>query len=278
MGPSFVVAPRLISEKSFFGVQVMGPLMSQFRLEGKTALVTGGSKGLGLAMARILGEAGASVLICSRHQGELEKALELIPVTGKARKGCLVADLGRRAEADSLAEAAQREFGAVDILVNNAGTNKPQSIDMIEDAVWDTVMELNLNSVMALSRALCKGMKARGWGRIIHISSIMGLLSKEKRNVYSATKSALLGLCRAMALDLGPSGVTVNCLSPGPFLTDLPMSVLSDAEKQEFSDHTALGRWGQTEELAGPLLLLASEAGRYITGANLVVDGGFTIR
>jgi len=106
----------------------------------------------------------------------------------------------------------------------------------------------------------------------------MGLLSKEKRNVYSATKSALLGLCRAMALDLGPSGVTVNCLSPGPFLTDLPMSVLSDAEKQEFSDHTALGRWRQTEELAGPLLLLASEAGRYITGANLVVDGGFTIR
>ena len=256
----------------------MGPLMSQFKLEGKTALVTGGSKGLGLAMARILGEAGASVLICSRHQAELEKALDLIPLNGKARKGFLVGDLSKRAEATRLAEAAQHEFGQVDILVNNAGTNKPQSIDTIDDTVWDSVMELNLNSVMALSRALCKGMMARGWGRIIHISSIMGLLSKEKRNVYSATKSALLGLCRAMALDLGPSGVTVNCLSPGPFLTDLPMSVLSDAEKQEFSDHTALGRWGQTEELAGPLLLLASDAGRYITGANLVVDGGYTIR
>lgn len=256
----------------------MGPLMGQFRLDGKTALVTGGSKGLGLAMARILGEAGASVVICSRNAAELEKALGQIEVVGTARKGFVVADLGKRTEAERLAEVVQREYGAVDILVNNAGTNKPQPIDAIDDAVWDAVMELNLNSVMALSRALCKGMKARGWGRIVHISSIMGLLSKEKRNVYSATKSALLGLCRAMALDLGPHGVTVNCLSPGPFLTDLPMSVLSDAEKQAFSDHTALGRWGQTEELAGPLLLLASEAGRYITGANLVVDGGYTIR
>ena len=256
----------------------MGTLTGQFRLDGKTALITGGSKGLGLAMARILAEAGASVVICSRSEGELEKALGQIEVTGTARKGLVVADLVKRSEAERLAEVVQRDYGAVDILVNNAGTNKPQAIDEIGDAEWDAVMDLNLNSVMVLSRALCKGMKARGWGRIVHISSIMGLLSKEKRNVYSATKSALLGLCRAMALDLGPYGVTVNCLSPGPFLTDLPMSMLSEAEKQAFSDHTALGRWGKPEELAGPLLLLASEAGRYITGANLVVDGGYTIR
>lgn len=256
----------------------MGTLTGQFRLDGKTALITGGSKGLGLAMARILAEAGASVVICSRSEGELKKALGQIEVTGTARKGLVVADLVKRSEAERLAEVVQRDYDAVDILVNNAGTNKPQAIDEINDAEWDAVMDLNLNSVMVLSRALCKGMKARGWGRIVHISSIMGLLSKEKRNVYSATKSALLGLCRAMALDLGQYGVTANCLSPGPFLTDLPMSMLSEAEKQAFSDHTALGRWGKPEELAGPLLLLASEAGRYITGANLVVDGGYTIR
>jgi len=256
----------------------MGTLTGQFRLDGKTALITGGSKGLGLAMARILAEAGASVVICSRSEGELKKALGQIEVTGTARKGLVVADLVKRSEAERLAEVVQGDYGAVDILVNNAGTNKPQAIDEINDAEWDAVMDLNLNSVMVLSRALCKGMKARGWGRIVHISSIMGLLSKEKRNVYSATKSALLGLCRAMALDLGQYGVTVNCLSPGPFLTDLPMSMLSEAEKQAFSDHTALGRWGKPEELAGPLLLLASEAGRYITGANLVVDGGYIIR
>jgi NAD(P)-dependent dehydrogenase (short-subunit alcohol dehydrogenase family) len=121
-------------------------------------------------------------------------------------------------------------------------------------------------------------MKERQWGRIIHISSIMGFLSKEKRNIYSATKSALLGFARASAIDLGPYGITVNCLAPGPFLTDLPMSVLSEAEKKAFSDHTALGRWGDPKELAGPLLLLASDAGSYITGQSIIVDGGFVVR
>jgi NAD(P)-dependent dehydrogenase (short-subunit alcohol dehydrogenase family) len=106
----------------------------------------------------------------------------------------------------------------------------------------------------------------------------MGFLSKEKRNVYSATKSALMGLARASAIDLGHDGITVNCIAPGPFLTDLPMSILSEAEKKSFSDHTAVGRWGQPDELIGPALLLASDAGSYITGQTLVVDGGFLVR
>jgi NAD(P)-dependent dehydrogenase (short-subunit alcohol dehydrogenase family) len=118
-------------------------------------------------------------------------------------------------------------------------------------------------------------MKERRWGRIIHISSIMGYLSKEKRNSYSATKAALRGLARASALDLGEFGITVNCLAPGPFLTDLPASVLSAAEQKTFADHTALGRWGKPDELIGPAMLLATEAGSYITGQTIVVDGGF---
>ena len=134
----------------------MGTLTGQFRLDGKTALITGGSKGLGLAMARILAEAGASVVICSRSEGELKKALGQIEVTGTARKGLVVADLVKRSEAERLAEVVQRDYGAVDILVNNAGTNKPQAIDEINDAEWDAVMDLNLNSVMVLSRALCR--------------------------------------------------------------------------------------------------------------------------
>jgi NAD(P)-dependent dehydrogenase (short-subunit alcohol dehydrogenase family) len=128
---------------------------------------------------------------------------------------------------------------------------------------------------MALTRALAPQMKARKWGRVVHISSIMGFISKAGRNVYSATKTALIGFAKATALDLGPFGITVNCIAPGPFLTDLPMSILSDAEKQQFADHTALGRWGQPEELIGPVLLLASDAGSYVTGETLVVDGGF---
>jgi NAD(P)-dependent dehydrogenase (short-subunit alcohol dehydrogenase family) len=121
-------------------------------------------------------------------------------------------------------------------------------------------------------------MKARRWGRIIHISSIMGFHSKAKRNIYSATKSALLGLARASALDLGAFGITVNCIAPGPFLTDLPASVLSEAEKKTFAERTAIGRWGDPRELVGPALLLASDAGSYITGQALIVDGGFLAR
>jgi NAD(P)-dependent dehydrogenase (short-subunit alcohol dehydrogenase family) len=121
-------------------------------------------------------------------------------------------------------------------------------------------------------------MKARRWGRVVHISSVMGFISKEGRNVYSATKAALLGLARASALDLGADGVTVNCIAPGPFLTDLPARLLSEREKQEFARTTALGRWADPRELVGPALLLASDAGSYITGTTLVVDGGMLAR
>ncbi|MDP4583155.1 MAG: SDR family oxidoreductase, partial [Verrucomicrobiales bacterium] len=159
-------------------------------------------------------------------------------------------------------------------LVNNAGVNTPQPIDEITDEAWDRVLEINLTSIMRLTRALVPAMKAQRWGRVIHISSVLGVGSKPARNAYSASKAALMGLAKASALDLGPHGITVNCIGPGPFLTDMPMSLLSEAEKEEFSNVTALKRWGQPRELAGPALLLASEAGSYITGEMLLVDGG----
>jgi NAD(P)-dependent dehydrogenase (short-subunit alcohol dehydrogenase family) len=253
-------------------------MQKYFDLSGKVALVTGGSKGLGKAMARGFAEAGADVVLASRSESELRTALAEV-LKGTDRRGhFVVADLSKRAEADRLAAKALELTGRIDILVNNAGSNQPQAIDAITDEAWDRVLELNLSSVMALTRALVPQMKQRGWGRVIHISSVMAYLSKEKRNIYSATKAALLGLTRASAIDLGPSGVTVNCIAPGPFLTDLPMSILSEAEKKAFSDHTALGRWGDPKELVGPALLLASDAGGYITGTSIVVDGGFLCR
>ena len=249
-----------------------------FDLTGKVALVTGGSKGLGKAMARGLAEAGADVAICSRNETELQAALaEILQGTGR-RGRYFVADMGKRGEAERLARETLAALGRVDVLVNNAGTNKPEAIDAITDEHWDRVLEINLSSVMALTRALVPGMKERRWGRIIHISSVMGFVSKEKRNIYSATKSALIGLARASALDLGEFGITVNCIAPGPFLTDLPGSILSAAEKKAFADRTAVGRWGDPRELVGPTLLLASEAGSYITGETLVVDGGYLAR
>jgi NAD(P)-dependent dehydrogenase (short-subunit alcohol dehydrogenase family) len=249
-----------------------------FNLTGKVALVTGGSKGLGKAMARGLAQAGADIVISSRHEEELRPALDEI-LKGTSRKGkYIVADMSQRDDVRRLARTALDQMGRVDILVNNAGTNVPQSIDTIKDDDWDQVLEINLNSVMGLTRALVPQMKERRWGRIIHISSIMGFVSKEGRNAYSATKSALLGLARANALDLGKFGITVNCIAPGPFLTDLPGRLLSDAEKREFAKMTALERWAQPEELMGPVLLLATDAGSYITGETLVVDGGWLAR
>jgi NAD(P)-dependent dehydrogenase (short-subunit alcohol dehydrogenase family) len=249
-----------------------------FHVPGKVALVTGGSKGLGKAMARGLAEAGADIVISSRHENELRPALdEILRDTGRKGK-YVVADMSSREEVQKLAQSALEQMGRVDILVNNAGTNLPQAIDQIRDEDWDRIMEINLNSIMVLMRSLVPQMKAHRWGRIIHIASIMAFVSNNGRNVYSATKAALVGMARATAIDLGSYGITVNCLAPGPFLTDLPAGILSDAEKQVFAKRTALGRWGDPRELVGPVLLLASDAGSYITGETLVVDGGYMAR
>lgn len=245
-----------------------------FDLTGRVALVTGGSKGLGKAMARGFAEAGADVIIASRHEHELTSAIGEICGGTSARGACFVADMTQRSQVALLARQAIEKFGHVDIVVNNAGSNAPQPIDEIRDEDWDRILELNLSAGMALCRALVPGMKERGWGRIIHISSIMGLASKEGRHVYSATKAALIGMARAGAVELGPYGITVNCLAPGPFSTDLTMSGMSKQDRDAFEARTALGRWGDPRELAGPALLLASAAGSYITGATLVVDGG----
>ncbi len=245
-----------------------------FNLKGRSALVTGGSRGLGKAMARGFAECGARVMICSRNEEELQSAVLEISDGLDVEVRYVVTDMSKRDEVDALAAAALEAFGTVDILVNNAGVNTPQPIDEVTDEAWDRVLEINLTAIMRLTRALVPAMKAQRWGRVIHISSVLGVGSKPGRNAYSATKAALMGLAKASALDLGPFGVTVNCIGPGPFLTDMPMSLLSEAEKEEFSNVTALKRWGQPRELAGPALLLASEAGSYITGEMLLVDGG----
>jgi NAD(P)-dependent dehydrogenase (short-subunit alcohol dehydrogenase family) len=252
--------------------------LKMFDLSGKVALVTGGSKGLGKSIARGLSEAGADVIISSRHQDELDRALPEI-LEGTGRHGIsIVADLAKRGEPERLARVALEKKGHIDILVNNAGTNIPQPSDQIKDEDWDHVLALNLHACMALTRALVPSMKERGWGRIIHITSVLGLGSKTGRGSYSASKSGVIGLARAAALDLGGTGITVNCIAPGPFLTDLPKSLLSEAEKKHFSERTALGRWGEPDEMVGPTLLLASDAGSYMTGTVVVVDGGVMAR
>lgn len=248
-----------------------------FDLTGRTALVTGGGRGLGRAMARGLAEAGVEVLLASRSEDELRSACDEIAQAG-GRCRYLVADLSRRGGALRLAEQATAGGRPVDIYIHNAGGNTPQPLAEIDLDEWDRLFELNVTAGMVLSQALAPAMCQRRWGRILHVSSIMALASKEARGCYSATKAALLGLARAMALELGPHNVTVNCLAPGPFLTDMPLGLLDAAQQKVFADRTALLRWGRPEELAGPALLLCSDAGSYITGATLVVDGGTLCR
>lgn len=247
---------------------------TMFDLSGRVALVTGGSRGIGRAIAGGFAAAGADLFLCARREGPLEEAAGQIRAETGVRVEVAAADMAARADVERTARAALERFGRVDVLVNNAGWNIPQAIDEIRDEDWDHCVELNLSSVMAMTRAITPQMKERRWGRVIHISSVMALGSTAKRNVYSATKAALIGMARASALDLGPFGITVNCIAPGPIATEMPMSILSQEQQNAFSGRTALGRWARPDELAGPALLLASEAGSFITGTCLVVDGG----
>lgn len=250
-----------------------------FELSGKTVLVTGGSRGLGKAMARGFAEAGADVFIASRNEDELKHAAEEIREGLSVRVEWMAIDMTDRAQVKALAVEAELRLGKVDILVNNAGSNTPQAIGEITEEVWDDIVELNLTGCMILTQALLPGMKTRNWGRIIHVSSAHAVGSKERRSAYSASKAGLIGMSKASAMDLGNYNITVNCLCPGRFIKDLPLSeFLVPQVKDASASRTALQRWGQPRELAGPALLLASEAGSYITGSVLLVDGGASAR
>jgi len=249
-----------------------------FDLAGRVALITGGSKGIGKAIARGFAEAGADVAIAARHENQLGTAADEIRRGLSVRVEYHVTDMNDRQQVDQLADWAIKTLGKVDILINNAGSNRPQTLVEIVDEDWDTLLELNLTSCMRLARALAPAMIERKWGRIVHLSSVMALASNPGRGPYSATKAALLGMARAHALELGPHGVTVNCLAPGPIATDLPMTLLNDEQKSRFRERTAVKRWGEVGDLVGPALLLASDAGAYITGTVLLVDGGMLCR
>jgi len=253
-------------------------LKELFNLSGRTALITGGSKGIGKAVARGMAEAGANIAISARHEDELKKAQDEIGDNLNVKVSYFVADMNDRSAVKQLAADVLKTFGRCDILFNNAGSNKPQTLVDTTEEVWDNIVELNLTSCMLLSRELVPSMINNKWGRIVYTSSIMGLASNPARGCYSATKAALLGLARAQALELGPHGITVNCLAPGPIATDLPMSLLSPEQKKVFAERTAVKRWGQTVDMVGPVLLLSTDAGAFVTGNVILADGGILCR
>jgi NAD(P)-dependent dehydrogenase (short-subunit alcohol dehydrogenase family) len=249
-----------------------------FDLSGRSVLLTGGSRGLGKAMASAMVHAGADIMIVGRDAATLARAANEMKRTSDGKVEYAAGDLTVRRDLDTIVDSALTSLGKIDILVNNAGSYLGEPLIEINDANWDHLLELNLTSAMRLTRAIAPGMIERKWGRIIHVASILAMASRLGSASYSATKAALVGMTRASALELGPLGVTVNCLAPGAFNTTSPDVTPTPRQKENFAVGTALGRWGQPNELAGPALLLASDAGSYITGSVLVVDGGALCR
>jgi gluconate 5-dehydrogenase len=249
------------------------PVLDLFRLDGKRALITGGSRGLGLEMAKALSEAGAEVIITGSSEANLLKAREQWPFT------TIQADLSKPEEAERLCEVLLRDHPPIDILINNVGgrrINTPTEDLALED--WQRIIDLNLTQAFILTKRLGGAMIPRKWGRIINIASINALWPGKamRGRSYEASKGALAMFTKAVAADWAVHGITVNAIAPGPFLTDANRRWIG--EKPEFEGEVAtsipMGRWGRPEEIGPLALYLASEASSFMTGSVLVLDGG----
>jgi NAD(P)-dependent dehydrogenase (short-subunit alcohol dehydrogenase family) len=255
------------------------PVLDLFKLDGRVALVTGGNRGIGRAIAAAFAEAGASVAVTSRDAARAEKAAaEIAESTGRECLG-LALDVRDGAMVEAVFGRAASELGGLDILVNNAGINIRESITDLKDESWHDIIETNLAGAMRCSRIAARRMKEKGWGRIINIGSILSFVGIAQRAAYASSKAGLVGMTRAMALDLAPHGVTVNALCPGVFKTEINRPILNDPEYlKEFLKQIPLGAMGDPAQLMGAAVFLASEASSYVTGAALMVDGGWTVK
>jgi NAD(P)-dependent dehydrogenase (short-subunit alcohol dehydrogenase family) len=248
--------------------------MSLFDLAGKTALVTGASSGLGAHFARVLGEAGARVALLARHRARLEAEVETLRADGITAAG-YVADVTERAGLSAAIDAAEADLGGLDILVNNAGVARTERFLEMSEEAWQTVLDVNLSGVWRTAQLVAKRMKARGaGGSIIQIASILGTLAQPTQANYAASKAGVLQLTRVMARELGRDGIRVNALAPGYFETEINAEFFASEAGQKLLGRLFPRRLGELRELDGPLLLLASSAGRFITGERITVDGG----
>lgn len=250
----------------------------EISLKGRSAVITGGSRGLGEAMAKALAGAGAQIALVARDRARLERVRDDIAASGAVAE-VFVGDVTREDDVARVAEEIKVRLGNPQILINNAGTNIRKSLVDFTLEEFRSVIDASLISTFLMSRALVPGMKGTGYGRVINMTSTMGHVSIAGRTAYSSAKAALLGLTRALALELAIEAITVNGISPGPTGTDMNLPLMNNPElNAQIVANVPLARWGKVEEIGALACYLCSDAAGFITGTDILIDGGWTAR
>ena len=243
-----------------------------FNLTGKTALVTGATGGIGLSIAKALHAQGATVALSGRRVEQLEA---LKAELGE-RAEIFPADLADTAAVDALVPSVEKGLGGLDILVNNAGITRDNLFMRMKDAEWDDIIRVNLTGAFRLARASLRGMMKKRWGRIVSITSVVGVTGNPGQGNYAAAKAGLIGMSKSLAAEVASRNITVNCVAPG-FIATAMTEALTDDQKKAVSDKIPAGRMGTPEEIAAAVVYLASEEAAYVTGATLHVNGGMAM-